>query len=212
METARIPIFPLQLVLFPRIPLPLHIFEERYRTMIRHCMETPADFGVVCHDGNKIEGAGCSTRIHQVLREYDDGELDILTVGERRFRILKLYSEKTYLEAEVAYFEDDTAAVGEIGGLADSGVQTLEELAAVAGQDMDRTVINSLSANDLSFLLANIDTFSLKEKQRFLETTSTKERLDSCISNLRETIRRLKAAGSLKDILGDQDNLSNMLN
>ena len=212
METARIPIFPLQLVLFPRIPLPLHIFEERYRAMTKHCMETPADFGVVCHDGNKIEGAGCSARIHQVLREYDDGEVDILTVGEKRFRILKLYSEKPYLEADVAYFDDDSGAADEVDTLADSGVQTLTELAAAAGQDMDRTVIDSLPADELSFVLANIDTFSLKEKQRFLEITSTKDRLDSCITNLRETIRRLKAAGSLKDILGDQDNLSNMMN
>lgn len=211
MKTERIPIFPLQLVLFPQIPLPLHIFEERYRVMIRRCMDGQKRFGVVCQDGNRIEGAGCRTKIEQVLREYDDGQMDILTVGDRRFRILQVFDDEPYLEAEVAYFDDDAVDSDTLEPLAASGVEVIAELAGVAGQEVDREVIDSLRAADLSFVMANIDSFSLREKQRFLELTSTEERLSVCIDGVRETIRRIRAAGNLRSLL-DADDLRNMMN
>ena len=67
----RIPVFPLGLVLMPRMPLPLHIFEERYRRMIGDCLETDSPFGVLLHTGTTIQTVGCMARIESVINRYD---------------------------------------------------------------------------------------------------------------------------------------------
>ena len=82
MNPARIPLFPLDIVLFPGQAVPLHIFEPRYRQMTRHCIDTQSPFGIVfSHDGNMAQ-IGCSAMIVKILKEYEDGRSDILTAGK----------------------------------------------------------------------------------------------------------------------------------
>ena len=88
------------------MPLPLHIFEERYIVMIAMCVEHEAEFGIVYYDANRLSEKGCTAKITQVLQRYEDGRMDILTVGQRRFSIQTQYDEEPYLEADVTYFED----------------------------------------------------------------------------------------------------------
>ena len=107
METARIPLFPLEVVLFPGQAMPLHIFEPRYRTMTRHCMDTLSPFGMILIQGANMAQIGCSAMIMKVLKEYEDGRSDILTAGQNAFRLLNLHDEKAYIEADVEYFEED---------------------------------------------------------------------------------------------------------
>jgi Lon protease-like protein len=113
MEHHLLPLFPLEVVLFPDESLPLHIFEERYRQMIGECLESaklsPArgEFGVICAREGKLESVGCTARIIEVIRRHDDGRLDILTRGYRRFEILMTNDEKPYLRGAVTYFEDN---------------------------------------------------------------------------------------------------------
>jgi Lon protease-like protein len=102
----KIPLFPLNVVLLPELPLPLHIFEERYKEMIGNCLETDKLFGVVFMQGKQMRRVGCTAKIIQVLKQYDDGCLDILTVGKQRFNILEISEEKTYLESKVELFDD----------------------------------------------------------------------------------------------------------
>jgi Lon protease-like protein len=112
MEDHLLPLFPLEVVLFPNAILPLHIFEDRYKEMIAGCLKSgelsPArgEFGVVCAQKGKLETVGCTARITKVVRRYDDGRLDILTRGQRRFEILLTNDEKPYLRGAVTYFED----------------------------------------------------------------------------------------------------------
>jgi len=80
-----IPLFPLGLVLLPYMELPLHIFEVRYKTMTNQCIEDGQDFGIVFFDGTVIQKIGCTAKIQSVVRRYDDGRMDILTRGKRRF-------------------------------------------------------------------------------------------------------------------------------
>jgi Lon protease-like protein len=82
-----IPLFPLGLVLLPHMELPLHIFEERYKTMINMCLEDGQTFGIVLFDGEVIQKIGCTAEIQSVVKRFDDGRMDILTRGDRRFVI-----------------------------------------------------------------------------------------------------------------------------
>jgi len=111
MNTARIPLFPLDIVLFPGQAAPLHIFEPRYREMTRQCTDTQSPFGIVfLHEGNLAQ-TGCSAMIVKILKEYEDGRSDILTAGQSAFRLVHTYNEKPYLEANVEYLEEDFTEV-----------------------------------------------------------------------------------------------------
>ncbi len=103
----KIPLFPLDVVLFPGALLPLHIFEERYKEMIGLCLERQRSFGVVRAQRDGLAVIGCTAQITRVTRRYDDGRLDIICRGEKRFEIETLENSHAYLEAQVDFFEDD---------------------------------------------------------------------------------------------------------
>jgi uncharacterized protein len=115
-------LFPLQTVLFPGMRMPLHIFEERYRIMIRECIEEDTPFGVLLIKyGAEVGGTavphdvGTTARISQC--EYlEDGRMNLFTIGERRFRILALNTTQPYLRGEVTPLEQERpdAAAGEL--------------------------------------------------------------------------------------------------
>jgi len=107
MQQELLPLFPLPVVLFPRTPLPLHIFEERYKEMMRDVLDSKAEFGVVLAGEKGIVNTGCTATIDKVIKRYDDGRLDVLAVGRRRFEIILLNDEKAYLRGAVEFFDDE---------------------------------------------------------------------------------------------------------
>jgi Lon protease-like protein len=109
MQAKLLPLFPLQVVVFPRTQLPLHIFEERYKEMIGEAIRDSSEFGVVLAKEEGILNAGCTVVVDKVLKSHPDGRMDILTRGIRRFEIVMINQEKSYLRGEVAYFDDDEA-------------------------------------------------------------------------------------------------------
>ena len=102
-----LPLFPLQLVVFPRTQLPLHIFEERYKEMVEEAIENQSEFGIVLAKEEGIVNAGCTVVVERVVTRYEDGRLDIMTRGARRFEIVLLNEEKSYLRGEVEFYDDD---------------------------------------------------------------------------------------------------------
>jgi Lon protease-like protein len=110
MPSRLIPLFPLQVVVFPRTPLPLHIFEERYKEMVGNAIRENSEFGMVLAKGEGIVNAGCTVSVEKVVHMHPDGRMDILTRGQRRFEIHSLDEEKDYLQAEVSFFDDDDFA------------------------------------------------------------------------------------------------------
>jgi len=107
MEQQLLPLFPLNVVLFPRTPLPLHIFEERYKEMIGEAIEGNTEFGVVLAGDKGIVNTGCTAVIEKVVQKYDDGRMDVLASGRRRFEILTLNDDKSYLRGAVEFFDDE---------------------------------------------------------------------------------------------------------
>jgi len=107
MQEELLPLFPLQLVLFPRTALPLHIFEERYKQMIADVLRGKAEFGVVLAGEKGIVNTGCTASVEKVVKTYPDGRMDLITIGRRRFEIILLNDEKSYLRGAVEFFDDE---------------------------------------------------------------------------------------------------------
>jgi len=103
-------LFPLNVVVFPRTQLPLHIFEDRYKEMVGDAIRDSSEFGIVLAKEDGIVNAGCTVAVEKVLQMYPDGRLDILTQGKRRFEIQALNEEKSFLQGEVVFFDDEEFA------------------------------------------------------------------------------------------------------
>src|SRR5579871_4920313 len=130
MASGLIPLFPLSVVVFPRTPLPLHIFEERYKEMVGHAIRDSSEFGIVLAQEEGIVNAGCTVVVEKLKQMYPDGRMDILTRGQRRFEIQSLNEEKSYLQAVVTFFDDEDFSETplELRDRAVSQYQTLSEL------------------------------------------------------------------------------------
>lgn len=107
MQAPLLPLFPLGVVLFPGAPLPLHIFEDRYKEMIGDAIKRKEEFGVVLAAEKGIANMGCTATVEQIFQKYEDGRMDILTVGRRRFEIHLLNEERDYLRGDVSFFDDE---------------------------------------------------------------------------------------------------------
>jgi len=104
-----LPLFPLQLVVFPGSAVPLHIFEDRYKEMVGAAEAAGTEFGIVLARDNGIMNAGCTVLVETVLKRYPDGRFDVLTRGQRRFVIKSLNQERDYLRGEVEFYSDEDA-------------------------------------------------------------------------------------------------------
>lgn len=107
MQSRLLPLFPLQLVVFPRVKVRLHIYEERYKDMMGEVISSSSEFGIVLAKENGIVNAGCTATVEKVLKKYPDGRMDIEAGGRRRFEVFLLNEEKPYLRGEVDFFDDD---------------------------------------------------------------------------------------------------------
>lgn len=104
----KIPLFPLQLVVFPNSRYPLHIFEERYRKLLQKCLAESSGFIIVSKFGTRISDVGVFVKVSEVIKKYDTGESDIIVKGIKRYLIDDVsMNPDGYLEATVEDYEDD---------------------------------------------------------------------------------------------------------
>jgi len=183
---ALLPLFPLEIVVFPGAPLPLHIFEPRYKEMIGECLSQERPFGMVRAKENALSAIGCSARILTIIKKYEDGRMDIAAEGAQRFEIIKVNQERTFLQAEVAFFDDEPSIVSK--SAADTVVQLHEQLFAVMGQ----TVEVDRDATYLSYRLAQDLPVDLDFKQTLLEMKSEAERVEILTEYYRATIPKVE--------------------
>ncbi|HTD54665.1 MAG TPA: LON peptidase substrate-binding domain-containing protein [Silvibacterium sp.] len=194
----KIPLFPLDVVLFPGASLPLHIFEERYKEMIGICLADESCFGVVRAQQEGLAVIGCTARILRVLEQYDDGRLDILCRGDERFEIQSLEESRSFLEAEVDLFEDD-------GGAASR--EQREQCAALHFETMELAGMEMITMHlsldgPVSFALASALPADLGFKQQLLAIRSDAERTErlrnfyeAILPKLRKNAQTARAAG-----------------
>ena len=207
-----IPLFPLGVVLMPHMLLPLHIFEERYKIMISECIRENREFGIVFFNGSEMKNVGCAARIVKVLKRYENGEMDIMTIGRNRFLMRELYDTKAYLEAKVVYFDDENEAESEdLKELAREGIRFLKELDRMTGIAHDYGNKEELSIKQLSFLIAESEGFTPQEKQKLLEMTSTRDRLQSGTRSLEKVVQRTKLTVDIQKIIKGNGNAKKIL-
>jgi len=160
-------------VLFPRTPLPLHIFEDRYKEMIGEAIETKSEFGVVLAGEKGIVNTGCTASIEEVVKKYEDGRMDVIAIGRRRFEILLLNADKSYLRGSVEYFDDD-AFDPTPEALRNRVMEAFGDLCKIDPPELD--VEPQLTDPQLSFQLAQILP-DLNFRQTLLATRSEAERM-----------------------------------
>jgi Lon protease-like protein len=151
-----LPLFPLQLVVFPGTAVPLHIFEERYREMVGEAEAAGTEFGIVLAKDEGILSIGCAVSVEAVLHRYPDGRFDVMTRGQRRFTIMSLDREKAYLRGEVEYFEDDdwTPVTPELRSRA---MKAFEQMSEAAAPDPEHPLLSfqlAQAVDDLGFKAA----------------------------------------------------------
>jgi Lon protease-like protein len=184
------------------MPLPLHIFEERYKIMIGECLQQKREFGVVYLKDSEICRIGCTAQIAGVLKRYEDGRMDIITKGIQRFNIHRTKEEKPYMEAEVSYFDDEIEKETEdIQKLVEVGLMHLKETDDLKGQEQDYSFLANLDLKQTSFFFSSNDDFTLEEKQKLLELTSTSERMIRSVELLGAAKERVKAVGYVKKVI-----------
>lgn len=187
--SALLPLFPLDLVLLPGMPLPLHIFEPRYREMISECLDRSQHFGVLRAKEQEFAEIGCTAEILTVTKKYEDGRMDIVTAGRARFEVLQVNQERSFLQAEVIYLRDELGAASQ-----EEIAQALKlhgEIMTLAGAEPERS--SEVDEGQLSFHLAGSLPLDLDFKQSLLGMKSEAERLRAIISffeNILPAMRR----------------------
>ena len=191
----RIPLFPLDLVLLPHEVLPLHIFEHRYRMMIRRCLSEDAPFGVVATDQGEAEQVGCTARIRQVVREFDDGTFDIETIGERRFRVEASHDDQPFTTADIVYLPD-TEGAGESPEKERLIAQHMK-LLELLGETIRPNLYEDSDA--LSFRIGARCGLELPQRLELLQLDAESDRIAFLVTHLQDFIPRVRSARERQD-------------
>jgi uncharacterized protein len=202
---VELPLFPLQTVLYPGLPIPLHVFEDRYRKMFKRVLDGERRFGVVAivkgrdvDPGATYHPVGCLAEVAQVDR-HADGRLDVLARGRSRFRVDGVTQAAPYIVAEVSELPEATGEAAEqrtvkAGRLFSRYVTTLLRMTGQQGEPID-IPDDPVAA---SYLVAAGLQVDLADKQRLLAIPSAAERLAAEATLLRRELvllEHLRVAG-----------------
>ncbi|HEY5388329.1 MAG TPA: LON peptidase substrate-binding domain-containing protein [Thermoleophilia bacterium] len=183
-------LFPLGLVLLPGEVVPLHIFEERYKLLIEERREQ-GEFGIVLSQDGELRECGCVARVADVVETLDDGRMNVLVRGGRRFRIVELREpddpEAEYLSALVEYYDDALPDVP--SRLRAAALDAFRELLLVMDVESPR---EPGGHGPLSFRIAAAVEFGMSLKQELLESLSEEQRLDTLLKVMEALLPRLQ--------------------
>ncbi|MEB3172612.1 MAG: LON peptidase substrate-binding domain-containing protein [Cyanobacteriota bacterium] len=207
LAVRELPLFPLpDLVLFPQEVLPLHIFEPRYRMMLRTALAEDKRFGVIRWDpeSRSMASVGCCAEILH-CQTQDDDRSNVVTMGQQRFRVLEVLRETPFRLAMVSWIEDEScASPDQLETLATEVRQALRDVVELTGKLIGKPA--SLPADlpdlprELSFWIGSHLAGPVAEQQQaLLEITDTEERLRQEFELLDHTRRQLAARTVLKD-------------
>lgn len=194
---ALLPLFPLEVVLLPGTPLPLHIFEPRYKEMIGECLAMSTPFGVIRALENGIAEVGCTAEIITVTKEYPDGRMDLICEGRKRFEVLEVNQERSFLRAEVLVVPDDPGVTAEAEKV--RAIQLHLEILSLAGAVQD---LSSADQNQLSFHLAGSLPLDLDFKQQLLAMRSEARRIQAVAAYLEAVLPKLRRASKVREKAG----------
>ena len=191
--TQYLPLFPLDIVLFPKMVLPLHIFEERYKEMIGECLRSRTRFGVLYAHDRTTEKVGCLAGILKVLKKYEDGRMDLLTQGGDRFEILHFDTSASYLRGWSEPFTDRDQPQPPDGKAVERLLELYRETAYILNRkEADKVAVSPPGYQGLSFQIASAFALPKEVKQRVLEGRSETERVAILTAYFNENLPRLR--------------------
>lgn len=207
MREEYLPLFPLQVVLFPHAALPLHIFEERYKALMQHCVRESAEFGVILMRGEQLAEVGCSAAVTSVLRMYDDGRMDVVAEGRRRFRLGTVDDQRAlYLVGTVELLPDSPSDIEK--DLLTETIRLYNELVQVVYGGRVKQLDPEAAAAGISFVMAQKAGLDLEQRQRLLEMTAERERVMMVHDYLTAVVPRLKRLEEVERIIRSDGYLS----
>ncbi|HEV7937281.1 MAG TPA: LON peptidase substrate-binding domain-containing protein [Solirubrobacteraceae bacterium] len=181
------PLFPLGIVALPTESVPLHIFEDRYRTMIEECLECESEFGIVWLSDDELKPVGCACEIERVLDREDDGRFTILVRGTRVFRLLERQDDLPYPAGVVEFVAEHDEAPDE---------QTAREAHELYGELVEQATDRILEAEELeamsAYAMAGTVDFGTDAKQELLELRSENARLHLLTLLFRAAIKQME--------------------
>lgn len=195
MQQELLPLFPLELVLLPNARLPLHIFEERYKEMIGEAIARKSEFGIVLASDSGIVNTGCTATVQSIVKRYDDGRLDIVAIGRRRFEILLLNEEKDYLRGAVEFFDDDDTRPASVDATAKVQAAFDEMQKLESGSETEQ----SSPETPFSFRVAQ-SVPDLNLRQVMLATRSEAERIQRLADYLPTVLDKMRAIAHVRAV------------
>jgi len=199
MRPDRIPLFPLNVVLLPGAELPLHIFEPRYREMVKNCLEEKSEFGMLLSLHKGVARVGCTAQILDVVKHYQDGRMDILTAGRAPFRVVELYPEDPLLEGHIDYLDDREIPANP--RIKRELVELFEVCHTLIFDDYPKN-LEGASPEELSYLVAAALPMDLLWKQQILELRSEADRQERLVTYLREWAPHLQKGEAMRQRAG----------
>jgi Lon protease-like protein len=199
MRPERLPLFPLNVVLLPGAPLPLHILEPRYKQMVKNCLEEKSEFGMLLSLPKGIAHVGCTAEILEVVKRYHDGRMDIVTVGRAPFRVVELFTEHPLLEGQVDYLEDRGATGNPV--VQRQLVELYEACHTLVFEDYPKN-LEGTPAEELSYRVASTLPMDLLWKQQILELRSEEDRQERLVGYLREWAPHLQNSKAMRHRAG----------
>jgi Lon protease-like protein len=180
------PLFPLNLVALPSETVPLHIFEDRYKAMMEHCLAVSGEFGIVWMADDELHEIGCACEIEQVLERMDDGRMNLISQGTRPFRIIERQSNLPYPAGVVEFLGDDPEEADPV--ISATARRIYADLVKRAtDRDLSEEEVDELDAYGMA---ATVD-FGLDAKQGLLDLRSENARLRFVTRLFRAATRRL---------------------
>jgi Lon protease-like protein len=181
------PLFPLGIVALPTESVPLHIFEDRYRTMIERCLDEEREFGIVWMAEDELKPIGCACAIDEVLERMDDGRMNILVRGTRPFRLLERQEHLPYPAGVVEFLDEHEP---------DTDPDVARTTRALYAELVEQATDKTLSADELqeldAYRMAATVEFGTDAKQELLELRSETARLHLLTMLFRAAIKRME--------------------
>jgi Lon protease-like protein len=189
-DDRLIGLFPLGIVLLPGEVVPLHIFEERYKKLVGECLEE-GEFGIVLVEDDAVRECGTTATVAQLIEELDDGRMNVLVQGERRFRIIRVREpedpETDYLSAEVEFYRDSQPEGSR--ELNEAVLDLFERMLALVDVKSPR---EPAGEGPISFRIAAAVDFGAPLKQELLESLSEEQRLETLLTVMTSLLPRLE--------------------
>jgi ATP-dependent Lon protease len=205
----RIPIFPLNIVVFPSSKYPLHIFEERYKKMINKCLNEKTGFGIVTKIDNELSKIGSYVEIEDILQKFDNGEMDISVVGKGRFFVDNVFPHPDkYLVADVSDYKDLTSEVNP--SLLSDLRSAFERIIEKTNFQLEDAFWRNYEETGLkSFKLAEKSGLSIEQQQSLITLRDENERVNYLIEHYETLEKQISESSTIRSIVMSDGYINN---